>query len=97
MRDDDYRNTLIEAISLLQQTQSKLFTSMVNVGMFGEHKEIHGAFDVGDVYQFELSMFEQTNDPNLEQLVGLIKEVARCKQTLMNQNDISEEELDINL
>lgn len=93
MQDTNYRESIIEAARLLGEMENRLFTAMVNTGMCGVHKEIHQSFEQGDVFDFEISMFEDTGDANLEQFVGLLKKVASCRAALKNLNGLEDDEL----
>jgi hypothetical protein len=90
MQDLDYRNTLIEAAELLSETEQRLFTAMVNIGMYGVYKEVHEAFCVGDIYRFELEHFEDTGDANLTTLIKLIEQVTLTRSQLINLNVLAE-------
>ncbi|RYZ83198.1 MAG: hypothetical protein EOP04_20430 [Proteobacteria bacterium] len=90
MQDLDYRNTIIEATDLLSEMEQRLFTAMVNVGMYGVYKEVHEVFCVGDIYHFESEHFEDTGDANLSSLMKLIEQVALTRSQLVNLNALPE-------
>jgi hypothetical protein len=82
MVNEDYTGTLKEAFETVQDMEQNLFTQIVNVGMYGVYKEIHDVMEPGDDYEFELAMFEGTDDKALNTLLKLIKQVAEAKQQL---------------
>jgi hypothetical protein len=88
----DYRDTLVEAVALLAEMEQRLFTCMINTGMTGVYEDIHQAFELGDVYHFELAQFEDTSDSNLSLLVELLKQTASCRTSLVNLNNLPEPE-----
>jgi hypothetical protein len=91
MQPLDYRETIVEA--LLNVAQIKMFAAMVNVGMAGSLAEAD-AFDLGEVVDFEIEMFEDSGDANLEILIRLIKQMEAARQSLMNLNAIGEDEIE---
>ena len=94
MEPQNYRDTIVEALNNLQKAQTGMFTAMINVGMAGSLVDINTAFDLGEVFNFEIEMFEESGDANLDIIITLIKEMEAAKQSLMNLNAISEDELD---
>lgn len=93
-QDDDYRDALMEATALLVQVERWLFTAMINTGMTGVYRELHQAFEPGDVYEFELAHFEDTGDANLDLLVDVLKQTAAARISLINLNTLPEPEND---
>jgi len=82
MQNPDYTDTLKEASETLQEMEQNLFTQIVNIGMYGVYKEIHDLMEPGDDYEFELAMFEGTDDKALDILLKLIRHVATARQRL---------------
>ena len=95
MRNDDYKNALTEAVYTINNAENELFTAMVNIGFNNVYKDISQLYEVGEIINFELAMFERTGDANLDVLVDAIKAVASAKQSLLNLNalDIDPEDL----
>jgi hypothetical protein len=94
MQQQEYRETIIETLNKLEVAQTRLFTAMVNVGMKGTHIDIDTVFDLGEVYDFEIEMFEDSGDANLDIIVKLLKQMEAAKQSLMNLNAIDEDDID---
>lgn len=88
-----YRNHLIETNNSLDKAEHKTFTGLLNLADNGEYRHILEAFDVGDVYEFNIRHFEKSNDQNLQRLVYLYKEIAKIKNQLVNLNSIKGVEL----
>ena len=88
MQNVDYRHCLEEAVQALDEMESKLFTAMVNLGFKGVYAELDGVHEVGEVVHFELAMFEDTGDTNLESLVELIRQVEITKTRMINLNGL---------
>lgn len=95
MQNRDYREALTESVYALHNAGIELFTAMVNIGFKGVYEDISKVHEVGDVINFELSMFEGTEDQNLDIIVDAIKTIEGAKQTIININalEIAEEDL----
>jgi hypothetical protein len=94
MQPQEYRDTILEALNKIEVAQTRMFTAMVNVGMSGSLVDLTDAFDLGEVVNFEIEMFEDSGDVNLEIIIKLIKQMEVAKQSLMNLNAIDQDELD---
>lgn len=79
----DYQEIINETIEMLEQIENEVFTGMVNLGMGGVYTEIAESFEVGDSYDFELEMFEDTSDNNLNVLVKLVKHIRFAQAKLI--------------
>ncbi|WP_291094655.1 hypothetical protein [Empedobacter sp. UBA6745] len=93
----NYRNFLIDSINSLEKAEQETFTNLLNIADNGEYSNILDAFDKGDVYEFNIKHFEDTDDQNLQSLVYLYKEIATIKHHLINLNSIKEDELDFEI
>jgi hypothetical protein len=89
----DYKTTIINAINTLTTTQVATFTSIVNIGMAGDLKELE--FEEGEEIDFELAHFDGSSDTNIITLVALFRQMEEAKQTLINLNAINEDDLDL--
>lgn len=49
----------------------------MNLADNGEYSNILDAFDKGEVYEFNIKYFENTDDQNLQSLFYLYKEIQR--------------------
>jgi hypothetical protein len=94
MQPLDYRQTIVEALNVLNVAQIKIFTAMVNVGMAGSLSDLADAYDLGEVVDFEIEMFAESGDANLEIIIKLISQMEAARQSLMNLNVIGEDEIE---
>ncbi|MFD2518234.1 hypothetical protein [Salinimicrobium flavum] len=67
---------------------------IINMGMTGEFAEINEIFREGDTFKFDLEMFRDSKDQNMQLLLGLFDELETVMNTLANINGITEEELE---
>jgi hypothetical protein len=88
MQDEDYQDTLKDAVRILHDAEIEIFTAMVNVGFKGAYDEISKLHEVGEVLNLEIAMFENTGDANLDTLVKIVKEISRTKHQLININGL---------
>ncbi|MBA2330573.1 MAG: hypothetical protein ACR2KB_11400 [Chitinophagaceae bacterium] len=88
MQDEDYQDTLKDAVRILHDAEIEIFTAMVNVGFKGTYDEISKLHEVGEVLNLEIAMFENTGDANLDTLVKIVKEISRTKHQLININGL---------
>ena len=88
MQDQDYKETIEDAIRTLHEAEIEIFTSMVNVGFKGAYDEISKLHEVGEILNLEIAMFENTGDTNLDALVKIVKEISRTKHHLININGL---------
>ena len=62
--------------------------------MTGQFAEVNEVFQPGDTFRFDLEMFRDSKDQNLQLLLGLFDELENVMNTLANVNGITEEELE---
>jgi hypothetical protein len=89
----DYKTTIINAINSLTTTQVATFSSIVNIGMASDLKDLE--FEEGEEIDFELAHFDGSNDINIQTLVALFRQMEEAKQSLINLNAINEDDLDL--
>ena len=61
---------------------------MGNVAFSRKYKDISEVHDEGEILNMELAFFEDTQDPNLDILVELVKNIFNSKNTMTNLNAI---------
>lgn len=88
MEDQDYKQTIEDAIRTLHEAEIEVFTAMVNVGFKGAYDEISKLHEVGEILNLEIAMFENTGDNNLDLLVKIVKEISRTKHQMINLNNL---------
>lgn len=88
-----YRDKIILTYRQLLETHEELMERIINVGMTGQFAEVNEVFQPGDTFKFDLEMFRDSKDQNLQLLLGLFDELENVMNTLANINGITEEEL----
>ena len=83
-----YNEIIRETLESLIEVRHQLFEKLINVAMLNELSEINDAFDVGDIYHFELGHFELSSDINVNLLVELIKKIEQTTASISNLNNI---------
>lgn len=89
-----YRDKLILTYRALLQTHEELMERIINVGMLGEFAEVNKVFREGDTFIFDLDMFRDSRDQNLQLLLEFFDELEKVMNKLANLNAITEEELE---
>jgi len=89
------KEQVIEALATLDDVRTKLFDSVINVGMHGVYADINEVFEPGDSYVFELAHFDNTSDPSLQTLVNLIKHIDYSAKKILKVNNLGMEEVDV--
>lgn len=89
-----YRKRLVNTYKSLIAIHQELFNGITNVAMAGELKEIDSAFDVGDVFEFDIEYFKNSKDINLRKLVEFYEQLNDLMNSLANINAIKENELE---
>lgn len=90
--EDEYRNKLVDAVKNLSDCRGEIFTSLINVAMLGEFKDIHETFEVGDTFEFEIEQFRDSKDINVEKMVQLYEFMSETMESIMNLNSIENPE-----
>ena len=88
-----YRNLLIETINKLEDFNSIMYDSVLNLSMQGELKEVDDLFENGEIVNFKLADFRELSDQNVRQLIELMDSINKKNQTLKNINAISDDDL----
>ncbi|MEG9329067.1 hypothetical protein V6B16_14065 [Salinimicrobium catena] len=88
-----YRDKLILTYRALLETHEELMERIINLGMLGEFAEVNKVFQEGDTFKFDLSMFRDSKDQNLQLLFDLFDRLEETMNSLANINGITEEEL----
>ena len=68
----DYKTHLIVSVQNLIKTEQILFTSALNLCMFGELRNIDEAYNSSDEVVFNLELLKSVDDPNVKHLVKII-------------------------
>lgn len=90
----EYRKELITTCKALMVADREIFTAALNLAMSGEFKEVNESFEIGDSFEFEWGYFENCADVNLAKLLETHHSISATLESLININNIKEEELD---
>lgn len=89
-----YRNGILHTYKYLITVRNELITHSLNIAMTGEMNNINKAFEVGDIYNFDVEQFKGTNDMNLNKLIDFYEELENLMNSFSNINAITEEDLE---
>lgn len=89
-----YKEKIILTYRHLIEVHEELLTRIINVGMAGDHADVNTTFEVGDTFKFDLEMFRETEDQNLNKLISFFDELEVLMNSLANVNGITIEEID---
>ena len=97
LKNIDYSNVyeIKSTIEQLVKIRHQVFEEALNYAMNNELKTINEAFDVEDIYQFELKHLDNSEDINLQLLVDLTKKVETTVDSIANLNKIDLDEFDV--
>ena len=88
MIPQDYKQTLIDAVHILNNAQNEIFTAMVNVGFAGVYRDISEVHEKDEILTMELAYFENTGDVNVDTILEVVKNIFSAKHTLINLNTL---------
>lgn len=91
---ENYRNRLIQIVKILEETDIWLFDEAINIVMENELKETTEVHEIGDIVQFNLNVLLSSEDINVRKVAELIIKLGELKESLINLNKITEEELE---
>lgn len=86
MQVKEYREALEDAVYMLHEAELETFSAMVNIGMSGEYVELAKLHEEGEEMKFEVAMFEDTGDTNLDIIIQALRDIAKAKNALINLN-----------
>ena len=83
-----YKSALEDACKNLADVREKIFIDLVNVAMSGEYGDLDGKFEIGELVEFMLDDFTGVEDPNVQKLYRLIRDIESCRESLININGL---------
>jgi len=92
--DNSYREFLIKTILFLDEASGNLFAQLLNLASHNEFPLLRENFESGEIFSFNIKMFEDSKDENVLKLVDLYKKIEKQRKSLIETNKISEQELD---
>lgn len=94
MQDENYKDTLKEAVRTLVNSTFKIFESMVNVETQGELKDWTATVPAGEVHQFDFDIFKNSKDVNVQLLVKVLENIGDTIKSLVNINALEMDEVE---
>lgn len=91
---ENYRKRLIQIVKILEETDISLFTEALNIVMENELKESSDVFNEGEIFEFNINVLLASKDVSVQKTAELILKVIEVKESLINLNKITEEELE---
>ncbi len=88
-----YRTLLIKTINNLEDFNSIIYDSVLNLSMQGELREVDDMFENGEIVNFKLADFRELSDQNVQQLLEVMDFISEKYHTLKNINGISDDDL----
>jgi hypothetical protein len=92
MQTDNYRENLKEALRNLIKVNESIYGSIIDISMQGELKEFNDAVPIGETHQFDFAIFKNSNDTNIQLLIGLMDKVEETFESIVNINGINTDE-----
>jgi|GEM_PF-2945331 len=89
MRYEAYIEALNEAVRTLQRAEIEAFDALTKVALSSPGTEFQQLLNPDAVVELELSMFEHSNDKNLEALAGIVKYLCQVRKRLIHDNELS--------
>lgn len=76
------------------EVHEELLERIINLGMAGDYEEVNELFEEGDTFKFDLEMFRETEDQNLQKLISFFDQLEEVMNSLANINGITKNELE---
>lgn len=92
--DDSYREFLIKTVLFLEEASGNLFAQILNLASHNEFPMLRENFESGEIFNFNIRMFENTRDVNVLKLIELYTKIENERLNIIEINKITEEELD---
>lgn len=92
--NDSYREFLIKTVLFLEETSGNLFAQLLNLASHNDLPMLRENFEDGEVFNFNIEMFEDLKDENVLNLVKLYKKIENERIDIIKKNKITEDELD---
>lgn len=88
------RKHIIDTVNALTDADELLFGAGLNVEMSGDMQEVSDTFDVGDVFTFDLSLLQSSEDETVQKIANLLVQMSDLKEHLITIHALTEEEID---
>lgn len=91
--DDPYREFLIKTVLFLEEASGNLFAQILNLASHNEFPMLRENFESGEIFKFNIQMFEETKDMNVLKLIELYTKIENERYRIIEINRITEEEI----
>ena len=88
------RKHIIDTVNALTDADELLFGAGLNVEMSGDMQEVSETFDVGDVFTFDLTLLQSSEDETVQKIANLLVQISDLKEHLITIHALTEEEID---
>lgn len=92
---ENYRSRLIKIVKILEEIDISLFGEALNIVMENELDETNEVFEEGEVFEFNINVLLSSEDMNVIKVAEFILKIGELKESLINLNRITEEELEL--
>jgi hypothetical protein len=89
MQPNNYKENLRDALQNLIKVNQSIFDSLISISMQGDLKEWSDSVPIGEIHQFDFTLFKNSDDVNIQLLVKLIETVDETFESIKNINSIS--------
>lgn len=97
MEENSYRDSLYKTTQILGEMGEQLFTNIINLAMSGEMNDFNNEFEIGEVVHYNDADFRDLSDQNIKLIYEVLDVIARVHGSIVNINDLSDEEDDNDL
>ena len=88
-----YKKELLKSLKHMEAAKSTALKVMINLMLLKELKENNISFKKGDVFSFEDTIFDYSDDKNVRILAKLRKQTMKAMNKLVENNNFKDKEL----
>lgn len=82
----DYQHKVIQAYEAIENAKIELFTALTKVALAVEFKEMEEILATEDSFSFRESDFDNAEDPNIEILLNLVRQMTITQEEMTAWN-----------
>lgn len=82
----EYQNQLNKVIKKLNDIEDELKSLAVNTAITGKWKDWSDNIEIGETFVFTEEMLKNTGDKNVDQIVSLIDNLMKVKESIIKYN-----------
>ena len=87
-----YKESLTNAIDCLDEAEGHAVAAATNIALAGPYRELGSLFEVGEMFEFDPAMFEDTGDANIDIVLKVVADIAQAKESIRNLNSLVNDE-----